>query len=415
MIRDSREQHDKFMERFCKIVMDGLQKLYQCKVCSKDWIKVTSLKYHVKLAHTDIRDYHCNICNTGYVERYDCLRHVNKSHDISLAEAAEKHVIQNIQVVNWEDVEINAEEYKDASYQFERVKKKRRQIVNTVQARRTNRQHDIFLERFCRTTRNGDEKTYECKICCKSMISKITNLKYHVKSAHTNIRDYLCALCNAGYTERYNCLRHVFRAHDISVTDDSERYVIQNTEVINWEDVQINDDKWSDPDVPFEKIDQDSAEAFELSYANVFTDGRLQRFECKQCDMFAAENIMKLREHVAAAHGGPKNYRCNACNVEFFRREGFVGHVSQIHPEHLDVANRMAPKPGEMVMQSSEDHKCSTCETSFSSAFHLTKHQEIVHEGGGGDVDSAQGTANGSSDRNQSIICELCGQVSHFM
>ncbi len=417
MVRDSRHQHNIFMDKFCEIATKGIQKVYKCKICSKEMNKITKVKYHVKLAHTNIRDYYCNICNAEFVERYECIRHGNKVHGVSLAEASEKHVIQNNQVVNWEDIEINPENYKDPSKQwFESAKSTRRNPFDTdtdIKRVTGSRQHDIFLERFCRVTLNGKEKVYECKICCKAMTAKVTNLKYHVKSAHTNTRDYLCALCNTGYTERYNCLRHVFRAHEASVTDDSEKYVIRNNEVENWEDIQINTDNWSDHNLPFEKIVQESVDAFELKYAKIHSDGRVQKYECKLCDAYNTENINKLREHVANTHGGPKRYRCKACNVEFFRREGFVGHVSKIHPEHLDVASKMAPKAGEIVMPSSEDHKCLTCGILFSSEFHRTKHHEIVHEGGGS-ADNAEGATNGSADQDQSVTCEICGMVGTF-
>ncbi len=195
---------------FCKeISKENDRKWFQCKLCSKRINNVTKFKYHMKLVHTDCRDFICGLCQKGFVERCELKRHIVGTHskdvgNLEIEEVMEKYTVLGDGDINiFEKLREQIGGMKASSKEGNVVKTNKTKVVNVTPAPGTitiPSKHQEFLDKMCTVeTGPSGKNVYVCKICSESC-GTIERLKNHVKNSHT--KDFTCTFCQMLYHDR---------------------------------------------------------------------------------------------------------------------------------------------------------------------------------------------------------------------
>ena len=98
-------------------------------------------------------------------------------------------------------------------------------------------------------------------------------------------------------------------------------------------------------------------------------DERNEKSNCKMSDKKFKRKEDKLKLHSKRYHESEKDHKCLSCEISFSRANTLKRHINEIHVGHKrDRKNK-------------KDHKCESCEKSFNSSGYLKKHIHTIHEG----------------------------------
>ncbi|XP_052864464.1 zinc finger protein 2-like [Anopheles cruzii] len=122
-------------------------------------------------------------------------------------------------------------------------------------------------------------------------------------------------------------------------------------------------------------------------------------FRCAVCQkMFKMRKLLLRHEevHHRRHHEAPDHrFHCPHCDKHFASKASRSGHVSKVHRQGApdDWSRCMAKKRAE--------HRCSTCESRFSTARLLKEHNETMHRNQHGEA----------TTRKNSFPCDLCSKI----
>ena len=85
-----------------------------------------------------------------------------------------------------------------------------------------------------------------------------------------------------------------------------------------------------------------------------------KKIKCKFCEFCGPSG--DLKRHLEQVHEKKKQFRCEICSKDFFRKQHMRDHIAAVH-------------------EGKKPFKCENCGTNFAKAFQLKSHIVSVHEG----------------------------------
>ncbi|XP_023932284.1 uncharacterized protein LOC106169188 [Lingula anatina] len=175
----------------CSAVMDSPKELeyhvtkshegatpYKCKICSYSSIDKSTLMRHLR-SHSGERPYQCLICELAFTTKANCERHIRNKHRIESKRDVEHKI----------------------GYNQEMAQK----------AAMSDAFHSP--DTICKT--------------CGVDFKFFRDLNNHLRTSSCAQKPFLCSLCNSGFSNKANCLRHLQNVHvDLRGEIDFDKYVI---------------------------------------------------------------------------------------------------------------------------------------------------------------------------------------------
>ncbi|KAF5271380.1 hypothetical protein FQA39_LY08178 [Lamprigera yunnana] len=253
---------------------------YACEVCEKKFYKHFNVTEHMRI-HTGERPFKCQSCDSTFTRAILLRNHIKKAHTGEtkfVCEVCLKCFVDNYQLKIHMRVHTGEKpflcQYCDKSFAMRGQLKSHTKYRHTYEknficnvcARAFTAKHT--LEEHLRThTGEKKEPRHTCNVCGKKCITT-TQLKIHIRSAHTGERPFKCTVCDKAFVTRSAAESHM-RSH---------------------------------------------------------TGGK--SFVCSRCGKtFSANSSLKIHERT---HTGERPYKCDVCGKSFAQRSTLKTHL-KIH------------------------------------------------------------------------------------
>lgn len=159
-------------------------------------------------------------------------------------------------------------------------------------------------------------RKFECGICLKKYKSK-TILREHLKT-HSNIKDFLCPICNKEFRRYYSMKCHIVRMHRITSSKKDE----SGSEIIESTSVGIKDC----PKVHQCHICKFSFDKLYRLKNHLTVHSNEKNFICDVCGRaFRLKKLLMV--HLKRVHLKVKNHKCNICSYVSFERNDLIEHM----------------------------------------------------------------------------------------
>lgn len=152
--------------------------IYKCCECEKVYDKKTSLQYHLKTKHSNVRQFKCEFCNKAFAIKSDCVRHT-RTHT-----------------------------------------NEKRFCCSVCGKKFTDRSTHLKHERI-----HSGNKPYACHMCDKSFGYSFV-LKNHLLT-HTGAKDFSCPVCEKAFARKSKMKDHLRRVHSLEYNSDGDLVTAQ--------------------------------------------------------------------------------------------------------------------------------------------------------------------------------------------
>ena len=289
-------------------------KNYKCDICGKMFFKLKNLRWHQKFHKGPNK---CGICGKSYTVMADLKDHQEIVHQLRNIYSCGKceHVCKSsLELRNHLETVHGGRKYHC------------NQCDKNFATRGGLRKHNNFFH--LGKYRKSIEKNEKCKLCSKAF-ERSSQLEYHIKSVHENIRDLKCEFCEKSFSSPNVRSHHVQKIHN-----------------------QQKDHK------------------------------------CQYCDKcFWMPSELKI--HVKSIHLNQRDFICNYCNQGFVTNGKLLKHIRQVHQGKKVQANTQTHTKPALELNSLlntptktldvSKFECDICHREFTRKDSIERHKINVH------------------------------------
>lgn len=196
---DANEGHEE--EATVEPTVDPVEDSKTCPDCGKTFKQVSRLRRHKLCVHSNKRPYCCAHCKRSFSQASGLIRHqlVHKKQFI----ITQKGMMHNQNPVDGENggSSLMSENSNPPETSQVDVSLSSEETVDTTENENTNVKEG-------ETPAELDEQPKKCLECDK-VFTYDAHLKRHVMTVHTNVRPYVCTLCQKGFRQHTDLARHL--------------------------------------------------------------------------------------------------------------------------------------------------------------------------------------------------------------
>ena len=340
---------------------EGIERPYQCSVCSKSYKTRSDLLQHLNSHSSD--PLKCPQCETTFLYRKNLEVHL-KRHEIQskLFKCSDPSCKKLF----------DTEEDLDAHF-----KDKHEGVVRPHQCSLCPKRYKTpgLLGEHINTV-HSSSKTFKCDKCEKAFASqKQLNSHYKIHS-YSNSKAFQCNKCDKAFAVRKSLNSH-YKVHGICSSPNSKTFQCQQCE----------------KSFGF----QNNLDAHMNAHSELGEAGGVPAYPCGNCSE-TYETETALEDHRYNVHTEDRRFKCETCNISFRKAHGLTSHNNRKHSTFV----------------------CNICDKSFSYRSRFEEHQR-VHTGErpfvcdfpdcGLTFTSAQYLKYHKTKHENPITCESCDKV----
>ena len=329
---------------------------YMCDQCSKPFVDSYDLKRHIANIHATIKRFTCGICSKGFGTRSHYVDHMTKVHDKKAKVACEYcgKMMYDKKVLKRHIM--NKHNRDSCPHQCPICLKKFPMMSHLVRhISKSHEKHDSLQCQFC-------EQVFVHQLCVDFHIKKTHALQMLVpppvpsedqpkkseeKKKKPKVKQepstedktqFLCDICNMGFSNRKGYTRHIKRVHEKQGRVKCEQCgkVVCSETNLKRHILSVH------------------------SKANQSTIEAPKPFHCEICEK--GFNLKKsLAKHMKSVHTKEGRARCQYCGKQMSSENSLAQHIMIVHDRD------QCP------------YECEFCGKKFSRDSHLTRHLEEVH------------------------------------
>ena len=190
--------HTKFQNARSKRNKKGIELLKSCYFCDNQ-ITPTDLKSHIDKFHLDKDDYHCKICSKTFKVIKSLRRHIIEVH----------FGIRNIKYIKCDHC---PKSFVTSAVLRGHVNSMHLKLKHSCSMCNVTFAYDQGLQRHMKTFHYG-EKKFICSFCQKSFCLK-AHLKRHEEEIHLKIKHVTCDECDKVFACKRSLLQHMKSVHN---------------------------------------------------------------------------------------------------------------------------------------------------------------------------------------------------------
>ena len=329
------------LKRHIMAIHDDLRpKIHKCKSCGKSFHKEKSLNEHIKVFHTNERNYSCDQCGKSFALQKRLAKHIKEVHGGNVYNC----------------------DFCSNSYTTQNGLK--------IHVKRTHEGGDLGM----------------CTQCGKSM--EKSNLNRHIRLVHEGQKDHKCDTCGKLYSSAVTLIRHKQSVHEgkKNHTCDTCGNCFSQNASLKRHIRQVHERR---KDVKCDKCDKFFYSTVNLKQHNLQAHVKNNSHNCETCGKPYAE-ISELKRHIERNHSG-NQLNCKDCGKTFPHDDALNKHINKCSKIVYDgkcplcgkyfTQERNMIKHIAAVHEGRKDYKCDLCQKQFSYKDNLRQHIDAVHKG----------------------------------
>lgn len=201
---------------------------FHCRKCEQSFKTEKHLKHHAKIVHEKPleRTLECYMCQKKFYHNVNLQAHIKKSH------LAEKQFVCDVcgkAFRRSDHCEVHKRLHtKDRPFKCQYCQKRFNQLPDMQAHERVHTGEKPFGCQYCEKTftRSNDrnkherlhtgEKPHQCPFDCEKSFRLSQALKFHIKSKHTNEKNFKCQFCDWAFVTKHHLDRHM-KKHSIEM------------------------------------------------------------------------------------------------------------------------------------------------------------------------------------------------------
>ena len=289
----------------------------ECDQCNKK-LQKQCLANHIKIAHSEIKNFECDFCDKTFPARYYLERHHKSMHQDE----------DSVKVFECSKCNLKFKQ-KPNLKTHEKIHDKPKELAECS----TCLKKFSSLKRLALHELTHDEK-FKCEYC-EERFSRDLILKKHIQNVHlkTHVKESVqCEICSKIYSDKYSYSQHYNQMHK------GANYVKCNICLQTYSNVRCL----------LEHVDR--------MHTNVES-----KFKCDACDkFFKTECDVKI--HRKRVHLKINKFKCKICGKSFFTKKELIDHSKINHKGQREV------------------FECNYCKKNFVTKWNRNVHIRRLHE-----------------------------------
>ena len=247
---------ENFLEKHKKLVHEGQ---FKCDTCGKCFNRKSNLKDHVRSVHYKIKEFPCGNCDKTFARKPDAKKHMDTAHseylniysskeifpctlcgktfdteskiNKHLAKPCQEDSINRISTklekVDLDRVQAVQDEYKLMHFMANQNSPENNESEKDDSENNLEIDFDVVDEfvDFVDDPMPNNARKFGCNLCDKKF-EKPYNLKIHMKSVHSKIKEIPCDFCDKKFTRVPDARKHMVNFHgslENSLLDDETK------------------------------------------------------------------------------------------------------------------------------------------------------------------------------------------------
>uniref|UniRef100_A0A336MHV3 CSON012588 protein n=1 Tax=Culicoides sonorensis TaxID=179676 RepID=A0A336MHV3_CULSO len=298
---------------------------FSCKICtpSPSFISLSAYRSHMRTDHGDAQAT-ISCCHRNMTKRHELIDHMTFHLDPSKFTCTECNKVFSDRKNLTAHFKLKHGSIEDRKYQCDICKKR---FVSFEPLK-------IHLRTHMSNETKEQMRSYLCNECGKTFLSKGT-LQAHFKYVHLR-QGYICDLCSKTFKTKFELGLHRRNNHG----EDGPARVQCDRCLLWYSNQRALKDHVRSIHERTQKIvctlcgHEAASKAALRGHKKIKHDEKLHR--CDYCGK-ALATLVRLREHISAAHTGISLYSCRYCpNKQFNMRSNMYKHYKTMHPDQWE-------------------------------------------------------------------------------